>query len=179
MTRPALFGLLAALAFACGPVAPAQSGAGAGADGAGRKSERATGEAQWAECYASFVPSGEPRSDLGRLTRACGPIGGMRAITPVRIASQRERDPVDRYTFYVPRAASCYRVYAVGGKGIEDLDLLLRGPDGEDVVADVTHDSHPVVPPAGPICFDAPGLYLLEVSVFRGAGRYAVQVWGS
>jgi len=45
--------------------------------------------------------------------------------------------------------------------------------------ADVTHDSFPVLPPHGPICFDKPGLYLLEVSVFRGGGRYALQVWGN
>jgi hypothetical protein len=103
----------------------------------------------------------------------------MHAITPVRVATQRESDPVDRYTFYVPGAGRCYRVYAVGSKGIEDLDLLLRGPDGEHVVADLTHDRYPVVPPDGPLCCDTPGLYLLEVSVFRGSGRYAVQVWGS
>jgi hypothetical protein len=102
----------------------------------------------------------------------------MHAITPVTVGEQSENDPVDRYTFYVPKAGSCYRVYAVGARSVADLDLLLRGPDGEDVVADVTHDAHPVLPPKGPICFDAPGLYLLEVSVFRGSGRYAVQVWG-
>ena len=69
---------------------------------------------------------------------------------------------------------------SLGGRPIvKDLDLLLRGPEGDDVVADIGHDSFPVVPPYGPICFDVPGLYILEVSVFRGGGRYALQVWGN
>jgi hypothetical protein len=133
----------------------------------------------WAECYASFSPSGEPKADLARITRSCGPTGGMRAITPVETKEQNEKDPADRFTFYVPNSGACYRVYAMGDRNVKDLDVLLRGPDGDNVVADVGHDAFPVVPPYGPICFDAPGLYMLEVSVFRGGGRYALQVWGN
>ena len=57
--------------------------------------------------------------------------------------------------------------------------MLLRGPDGENVAADLTHDAWPVAPPAGPACFDTPGLYMVEVSVFQGEGTYAFQVWGN
>jgi len=133
----------------------------------------------WSECYASFTPTGSPKADLLRLTRSCGPTGGMQAVTRVHLGEQSERDPADRYTFYVPKAGACYRVYAVGDKNVADLDLLLRGPDGEDVSGDLSHDAFPVTPPQGPVCFDVPGLYLLEVSVFRGSGHYALQVWGN
>lgn len=133
----------------------------------------------WSACYDTFSPSGSVRGDIARLTRSCGPTGGMRAVTPVTVAQQSDRDPVDRYTFYVPRAGACYRVYAVGDRGIADLDLLIRGPSGEDFVADLTHDAFPVLPPQSPLCFDGAGLYMLEVSVFRGSGSYALQVWGN
>jgi len=138
----------------------------------------ATSSGPWADCYSTFTPTGNPKLDLQRITRACGTTGGMRAVTPVAFGEQRAEDPVDRYTFYVPKAGACYRVYAVGDRSVEDLDVLLRGPDGTDVIADLTHDNWPVVPPNGPVCFPSSGLYLLEVSVFRGAGRYAIQVWG-
>jgi hypothetical protein len=133
----------------------------------------------WSECYSMFQPTGDVRGDLSRLTRNCGPTGGMRAVTPVQIGQQSEKDPADRYTFYVANPGSCYRVYATGDRGVQDLDLLLRGPDGDEVVADLTHDAFPVLPPQNPLCFASAGLYMLEVSVFRGAGRYAVQVWGN
>jgi len=58
----------------------------------------------------------------------------MQAVTPVHVAQQTERDPADRYTFYVPNAGACYRVYATGDRSVQDLDLLLRGPDGQDIV---------------------------------------------
>lgn len=133
----------------------------------------------WSECYSAFAPSGSPKEDLARLTRSCGSTGGMQAVTAVTTAEQNEKDPADRYTFFVPSAGACYRVYAVADRNVQDLDVLLRGPDGQDVTGDMSHDAFPVTPPAGPICFDTPGLYMLEVSVFRGAGRYALQVWGN
>jgi hypothetical protein len=134
--------------------------------------------ADWVGCYANFQTRGQPKSDLRRLTRACGPTAGMRAVTPIESGRQSAEEPADLYTFHVAEPR-CYRIYAVGERGIEDLDLLLRGPDGEQVVADLTDDAVPILPPSGPICFETPGLYLLEVSVFRGSGTYAVQVWGS
>jgi len=102
----------------------------------------------------------------------------MRPVTAVRTGEQSELDPVDLYTFEVPKAGACYRVYAASDRTVEDLDLLLRGPGGEGALADVTHDSWPVLPPREPACFTAPGVYQLEVSVYRGSGRYALQVWG-
>ena len=132
----------------------------------------------WETCYSSFTPIGKAEDDLARLVRDCGTTGGMRAITKVRLGTQSSEDPVDRYAFQVPAPDKCYRVYAVGDSAIKDLDLLLRGPKGTAMLADVTHDSWPVLPPREPICFSEPGLYMLEVSVYKGAGRYALQVWG-
>jgi hypothetical protein len=133
---------------------------------------------QWEACYSTFAPAGDAEADLTRLVRDCGPTGGMRAVTPIRIGTQSSEDPVDRYTFEVPSPGKCYRVYAAGESSIADLDLLLRGPTRDRYVADVTHDSWPVLPPREPVCFNEPGSYMLEVSVYRGSGRYALQVWG-
>jgi len=132
----------------------------------------------WVACHTGFRPTGNPRGDLARITRACGRTSPMRPITKVLTQEQREQDPAHRYTFYVPARGACYRVYAAGDSGISDLDLLLRGPDGDGLAGDLSHDAWPILPPQGPLCFDRPGLYMLEVSVFRGAGTYAIQVWG-
>lgn len=136
------------------------------------------GRGPWETCYSTFAPTGDASADLARLVRDCGATGGMRAVSAVRLGQQAEQDPVDRYTFEVPASGKCYRVYGASDAAVQDLDLVLRGPSGDAIGADVTHDSWPVLPPQGPLCFSEPGLYMLEVSVFRGAGRYAVQVWG-
>jgi hypothetical protein len=136
------------------------------------------GKSSWESCYSSFAPTGDAQGDLARLVRDCGTTGGMRAVTEVKLGTQTAQDPVDRYAFQVPTADKCYRIYAVGDSSVKDLDLLLRGPNGDAVVADLTHDSWPVLPPSQPVCFPQAGLYMLEVSVYKGAGRYALQVWG-
>jgi hypothetical protein len=132
----------------------------------------------WQNCYAAFAPSGIARDDLARLTRACGALGGMHPLSDVTMGRQNAGDPVDRYAFNVASAGSCYRIYASGAKDVGDLDLLLRDSTGQPLAADVTHDAWPVLPPRAPLCVDRAGVYLLEVSVYRGAGQYALQVWG-
>ena len=175
-----LAGAASLLALGCG--APSSGGANspsAAVQPAGTTSDpEESGRTQWESCYSTFAPSGDAEGDLTRLVRDCGPTGGMRAVTPIRLGTQSSEDPVDRYTFEVPSPGKCYRVYAAGESSIADLDLLLRGPGRDRYVADVTHDSWPVLPPREPVCFNEPGSYMLEVSVYRGSGRYALQVWG-
>ena len=131
----------------------------------------------WAECYRGFSSTGDPKSDLVRLTRACGHLGGMRPISPIRVAHQAATAKSHHYAIPVV-GSQCLRIFATADADIVDLDLLLRHTDGEAVAADLTHDSFPVLPPRAPLCLDEPGPYVLEVSVHRGAGYYAVQVWG-
>jgi len=142
------------------------------------RTEDAAARTRWESCYGTFSPAGDAPGDLSRLVRDCGPTGGMRAITVVRSGEQSEDDAIDRYTFEVPSAGHCYRVYAAGDGAVKDLDLLLRGPSGNAVASDLTHDSWPVLPARHPACLSEPGLYMLEVSVFKGSGHYALQVWG-
>ncbi len=101
----------------------------------------------------------------------------MTQLTPIVKGAQSAEQPAERYSFFIPEAGLCTRVVAVGDAQVRDLDLLLRDPDGAPLVADLTHDNYPLLPPTGPLCFDQPGTYTLEVSVFEGSGRYALQVW--
>jgi hypothetical protein len=173
--------LVFALAPACGgaaqePRSQPVSGEAPQADEAGGDPDAS--KTPWETCYSSFSPGGSARDDLTRLVRDCGATGGMKPVTAIRTGEQAESDPVDRYTFEVPAAGRCYRVYAAGDSSVGDLDVLLRGPSGDAAIGDITHDSWPVVPPREPACFSQPGLYMLEVSVYRGSGKYALQVWG-
>ena len=174
-----LLGAATILAVACG-------GGGTPApetpmDGASRPASTPrpddSGPSPWEACYSTFTRTGDPETDLSRLVRSCGAMGGMQPVTEVRVAEQSSEAPVDRYTFDVPAAGTCYRVYAVGANGIEDLDLLLRSPSGAPVAGDVGHDAWPVLPPGAPLCVPTAGRYQLEVGVQRGAGRYALQVF--
>lgn len=137
-----------------------------------------TGSA-WSDCYRSFQPSADPESDLDRLAAACAGAAGMRALTPVHEGvEQGRRDPPERLHFRA-RRGHCYRAFAVGAPGVEDLDLAVYDARGQLTAADVSRDRWPVVPPLGPACAEEDGLFTIAVAVRRGRGPFVLQVWGS
>jgi hypothetical protein len=127
------------------------------------------------DCYGSFRVAGDEKADLGRLTKACG--AAQRRLSPPRLGTQGENDPVQRYTFVAGGPGRCYRVYAASGAGVRDLDLMLRAPDGRPLVRDETTAPFAVVPASSALCLPEEGVYQLEISVARGSGSYAVEVW--
>src|SRR5262252_2881632 len=87
----------------CAPAAAATPQAAPGSESARSTSTSdEDSKSPWTSCYSSFAPAGDAEGDLLRLVRDCGPTGGMRAVTPVRVGRQSSEDPVDRYTFEVP-----------------------------------------------------------------------------
>jgi hypothetical protein len=132
----------------------------------------------WIDCYRGFSPSEDPISDVERLATACAAPAGMKPLTPVHDgAEQGEHDQPERMRFRA-RRGRCYRVFAVGAPGVEDLDVAIYDADGKLAAADVSRDRWPVVPPRGPACADRDGMYTVAVAVTRGSGPYAMLVWG-
>ncbi len=132
----------------------------------------------WSACYRGLRPEGEPIASLGRLAAACAKPTGLAAVTPVKIGeTQGADDPADRFAFRA-RGGRCYRVFAVGDDGVDDLDVAVLDPDGRLAAADVSRDRFPVVPPRGPLCAPRDTVYTLEVAVVKGRGAYALQVYG-
>jgi hypothetical protein len=113
---------------------------------------------------------------MGRL---CGVKNNQRPLTPVRMGQQSEHDAVERFTFTAGGPGKCYRIFAMGETGVRDLDVQVVGPNGDALASDNSKDPHAVVPAREPLCLDKQGIYTVEVSVFRGSGRFAVQVWGN
>jgi hypothetical protein len=114
--------------------------------------------------------------DLGALVRTCSLPHQEHELAPARDDHQGQGDAVQRYAFTAEQG-HCYRVYAVGDADIIDIDVQLLGPDGRVLATDATRVGHAVVPSSGVLCAQAAGTHTVEVSVARGGGRYAMQVW--
>jgi hypothetical protein len=69
--------------------------------------------------------------------------------------------------------ASCVAVVALGGAGVEDLDLSLVDSDDRVVAREQVHDAEAVVR----TCPEQPGNYFAVVRMARGAGEYLVSSW--
>jgi hypothetical protein len=132
----------------------------------------------WADCYRAFQPVDDATVDLAHLTRLCGAALNLAPLTPVHAGSQREQGKSERLMVSM-RRGRCYRAFAVGQRGVVDLDLAIFEPGGGLVAADLSRDRWSVAPPRGPFCPARSGRYTLDVAVTEGAGEYLVQVWGT
>jgi len=136
-----------------------------------------TGNA-WADCYRAFQPTDDAAVDLQHLTLLCAGRLGLEAVTPVHVGSQREQGRSERLAVSM-RRGRCYRAFAVGQRGVVDLDLAIFDPHGGLVAGDLSRDRWSVAPPRGPFCPARSGRYMLDIAVTEGAGEYLAQVWGT
>jgi hypothetical protein len=79
----------------------------------------------------------------------------------------------------VLRPGLCYKILSQGGPGVADLDISLSNPDGVLLQRDGTHHDHPTIGYERAICPQTAGAYRVELTMARGGGTYAAQVWVS
>ena len=186
---------LGLLLFTCGCAASASLSVGASAgieapsaseaEPAGEPGEAPAARARakrtgnvWDDCCRTFQPTGDATVDLEHLTLACGARLGLVPLTPVHVGSQRQQQRSERLLVSMRRGL-CYRAFAVGQRGIVDLDLAIFDPQGGLVAADLSRDRWSLAPPRGQLCPTRSGRYALDIAVTEGAGDYLVQVWGT
>jgi hypothetical protein len=128
-------------------------------------------------CYQGFRPSGNVERDLQQMTSMCGPPNSMKPVTAVFTGTQGQRDPIARFTFKGDMGR-CYRIFSATDRGVQDMDLAMLDPEKNVVGHDTNEDAFPMLNPDGPFCLTRPGIYTVLVSVEKGTGRYALQVWG-
>jgi len=119
----------------------------------------------------------EPLDALGERLRAEGarhaagmvPEGGLLAgeLPPGRWVDES----------VVLRAGRCYRIVAVGGEGVKDLDAMLVDPAGDPVGHDGMVGPVAVLGAPESMCLADSGLFRLRLKAFEGQGRYAARLY--
>lgn len=78
------------------------------------------------------------------------------------------------------QAGFCYRIIAVGGTGVRDLDLFLYDQSGREVDHDRSPDNYPVIGLNRPLCIP-PGVppisAQLRIRAYSGSGNIGVQMF--
>lgn len=124
-------------------------------------------------CWKGFTPTGNPEADVVELGNRCAQ-GMSQLVPPVKHtfkAGESKSVPV-------PIVPGCYRVIAVGGKGVKDVDLALKDASGKIVAADMTPDDvFPMIHPNKEFCAEAVQFLNLVITVKKGSGDVAGGVW--
>jgi hypothetical protein len=127
-------------------------------------------------CFAGIDMTFDPERDLAAITSRCGPPLGMVPVGAPMVDELAAGAPLHEYGVDVEPGA-CYRIFAIGGRGVDDLDTGLKDPAGEWVSKDILDDAFPILNPNGPFCVRQGGRHKLLVAVAKGSGKYAVQLW--
>jgi len=131
----------------------------------------------WVSCYGGFHPGPEPLQDVTRLGLLCGPPNGMRLLSPDAVQGKLDAgQPPVRYSVPV-RRGNCYRLFAVGAPGIDDLDVTVRSSRGSTLGSDHSEDRWPIIEPERPLCTFDDDTFTIELSARRGSGAFAAQIW--
>ncbi|MDD5306315.1 MAG: hypothetical protein PHU25_03235 [Deltaproteobacteria bacterium] len=120
------------------------------------------------------APTGDELVDLMNATQQKVaadriPTGGT-TLTRMELKKGKKQ----AYDVQLPGPPFCHTYVAVGGKGVENLDLSIASPTGAIEGSDGTEDATPVIANHCPI---APGNYRLTVTMTKGSGEFAIQVF--
>jgi hypothetical protein len=125
-------------------------------------------------CWAGFKATGNAVTDVTDLGERC--TKGMSAVIPP-VKQSFAQGEKKQLPLIVP-GPGCYRIIAVGGTGVKDVDLEVRDPSGKLVAADNTPDDiFPMIHPNKEWCPDAAQFLTLSIIVKKGAGEVAGGVW--
>ncbi len=127
-------------------------------------------------CFVGVTRTWDPEVDLRAVTARCGQPLGLEPLGAPIVAQLAQGQPMHKYGASL-EAGACYRIFAISDRGIEDLDTGLKAPDGSWVSKDILEDNFPILNGDGPFCVQQSGQYQLLVSVAKGSGKYAVQMW--
>lgn len=130
-------------------------------------------EAPAGPCWKGFAPTGNAESDVVELGHRCA-AGMSQLVPPVKHNFKTGEAKI----IPVAIVPGCYRVIAVGGKGVKDVNLELKDQGGKVVAADMTPDDiMPMIHPNKEFCAEAVQFLNLIISVKKGSGDVAGGVW--
>ncbi len=125
-------------------------------------------------CWKGFAPTGNATADLLDLAGRC--TVGMSPLLNPPVKQAFKQGEVK--TIPIPFVPGCYRIIAVGGTGLKDVDLELKNQAGGMVAADNTpNDVYPMIHPNKEFCIDALQILNLSIIVKKGTGEVAGGVW--
>jgi hypothetical protein len=131
----------------------------------------------WISCHATFAAKRkEVSADVEAMAKLCAATTKMKPMGKPMAGKQADQDVAQSFPL-AARSGHCYRAYAQGSDGIQDLDLVIKDSAGIIVGQDSTDDASPVVMEDGAVCFQKDDAATVVISVGMGKGTYAIQVW--
>ncbi|NDC59832.1 MAG: hypothetical protein EBZ50_13620 [Alphaproteobacteria bacterium] len=123
-------------------------------------------------CWKGFQLTGDAVANLHDLAARCAK-GMVQVGTDVQAVFKQGESR--SFPIYAPKGV--YRAIAVGGSGVEDVNLELKDMNGKIVAADLSNDAMPMLHPNKNFGVFQDGMFTLTVICKKGAGLIAGGIW--
>jgi hypothetical protein len=126
-----------------------------------------------ATCYAAPKRTGDPQADIVAIGAACKQFGLVPMGNPIVQRSLSSEQGWQRQFELQLEEGACYRFFAVGDSGIEDLDIGIKDSTDQQIAVDGQRGPVAVINADAPFCAKKTETAVLLAKVEKGAGRYA------
>ena len=128
------------------------------------------------KCVQLVKRTGDLSADISAVGDACGTKFGLVAVASP-YSRHLSQDQGWQKQFELELDVGCYRLFAVGDSGIQDLDTGIKDTAGTVIAEDSSSGPMPVLNPDGPFCIQRAQKVVLYARVGKGAGTYAMWLW--
>jgi hypothetical protein len=122
------------------------------------------------------VASASPSADVAAIGKACTDATKLHALGAVSAGTQKADAVAQRFPF-AAQAGHCYRAYGSAAAGITDFSVFILDSTGATAARGHTDGTRVAAPSDGALCFHDADTANVVVTIGRGAGPFAVQLW--
>jgi hypothetical protein len=120
--------------------------------------------------------SANPSADLAAVGKACADPTKLHSLGSISSGTQKPDAAAQKFPF-AAQAGHCYRAYGSAAAGITDFSVFILDSTGATAARGHTDAGRVAAPSDGALCFRDADNANVVVTVGRGSGAFAVQIW--
>ncbi len=132
----------------------------------------------YAKCHNDVKTGADIAAGVAAIAAPCASMMGLKQIGTTTQDTYKNLDPAHAIPLDA-QAGHCYRVYGLSEDALQDLDIAITDSAGKMAAEDGSDSPDAVVLEDGMVCFTVADKATINIAAGSGAGKYAVQVWGT
>jgi hypothetical protein len=127
-------------------------------------------------CATTPAANANPSADLAAVTKSCADGTKLHAVGPASSGTQKPDAVAQKFPF-AAQAGHCYRAYGSAAATVTDFSIFILDSTGATAARGHTDAGRVAAPSDGTLCFHDADNANVIVTVGRGSGAFAVQIW--
>jgi hypothetical protein len=127
-------------------------------------------------CVTTPAANANPAADLAAVGRACADPTKLHSLGAVSSGAQKPDAAAQKFPF-AAQAGHCYRAYGSAASSVTDFSVFILDSTGATAARGHTDAGRVAAPADGALCFHDADNANVVVTIGRGSGAFAVQIW--